>query len=307
MGTKKRIVNSIKQVLPSTGRTCWWMIKITVGVSFAMMLLKYFNILPWISDAIGPVFKYFGLPGSAALAYLSGYFVNNYSAIAVMSTLDLDWRATTIIATMLLCSHSMILETAVLAKTGASSVRMVVIRTFAALFLGWLLNLLLPGTGAAFADASRAECTEPFGTVFVQWLLPTLKLCVMMTLIIFSLNIVQKLLNEFGYMKIIAGALRPLMYAMGLPATTAFLWLVANIVGLSYGAAAMMDEIEGGNLSKRDVLLLDTHIAVNHSNLEDLSLMAAMGGVWWIMLLVRLLMAVTLVWEQRIEMALARK
>ena len=36
-----------------------------------MMLLKYLNILPWISDFIG-----------------------------------LDWRATTIIATMVLCSHN---------------------------------------------------------------------------------------------------------------------------------------------------------------------------------------------------------
>lgn len=307
MTTKERIKKAVVEVLPSTGRTCIWMLKITVAVSFAMMLLKYFNILPWISDAIGPVFKYFGLPGSAALAYLSGYFVNNYSAIAVISILDLDWRATTIIATMLLCSHSMILETAVLAKTGASPVRMVIVRTLSALFLGWLLNVLLPETGSAFASAATARCTESFQTMFIGWLIPTLKLCLLMTVIIYALNIFQKLLNEFGYMTVIARVFSPLMYAFGLPASTAFLWLVANIVGLGYGAAAMMGEIDGGNISHRDVLLLDTHISISHSNLEDLSLMAAIGGVWWIMLCIRLAMAVILVWEQRLEMAVLER
>ena len=74
--TKQRIVACVKEVLPSTTNTCIWIIKITVAVSFAMMLLKYFDILPWISNAVSPVFRIFGLPGSAALAYVSGYFVN---------------------------------------------------------------------------------------------------------------------------------------------------------------------------------------------------------------------------------------
>ena len=48
----QRIKKSVREVLPSSRRTCIWMIKITVIVSFAMMLLKYFNILPWISDLV---------------------------------------------------------------------------------------------------------------------------------------------------------------------------------------------------------------------------------------------------------------
>ena len=299
--TWQRIGKAVREVLPSSGKTCLWMIKITVIVSFAMMLLKYFDILPWISDAISPVFKFFGLPGATALAYPSGYFVNCYTAIAVISSLELDWRAITIIATMVLCSHSMILETAVLRKTGANVTRMVVIRTLSALFLGWLLNRILPAGEVITAEVATGGALGPFWPPFRDWLLSTLKLCVMMTAIIYALNILQRLLSEFGVMKVISTALTPLMYFFGLPAKTAFLWLVANIVGLSYGAAAMLDEIERGAISNRDVKLLDSHIAVSHSNLEDLSLMAALGGVWWIMLLIRMAMAFVLVWEQRLE------
>lgn len=300
----ERIVRSIKEIIPSSVKTCIWMGKITVIITFAMMLLKYFNILPVISDFISPVFKYFGLPGSAALAYISGYFVNNYSAIAVISTLDLDWRATTIIATMALCSHSMVLETAVQKKTGASAVRMVTVRTLTAIFLGLLLNLILPGQVAQIADAAAQKWTLPLGTTLWQWFLSTLKLLVMMTAIIFALNILQRLLTEFGIMDKIAKVFRPLMHVLGLPANTTFLWLVANIVGLGYGAAVMLDEIGRGTLSERDIKLLNTHISVNHSNVEDLSLMAALGGVWWVMLTVRLVAAIVLVWGQRLEMRL---
>ena len=89
--------------------------------------------------------------------------------------------------------------------------------------------------------------------------------------------------------------------ADGLPSNTVFLWIVANIIGLGYGAAAMLDELERGDVSRRDVLLLDTHICISHSNLEDLLLLTACGAVWWIMLLARWAMSIVLVWEQRLE------
>ena len=299
--TKQRIAACVREVLPSTTKTCIWIIKITVAVSFAMMLLKYFQILPWISDAVSPVFRIFGLPGSAALAYVSGYFVNVYSCIAVMTTLELDWRALTILCTMVMCSHSMVLETAVLRKTGASGIRMVIVRTLSAFLLGIVLNRILPGTPDLSAGAALAAERDPFLQALWAWLLSALKLVLMMVVIIYTLNILQRLLREFGAMEKIARLFRPLMGLFGLPSNTVFLWIVANIIGLGYGAAAMLDEMERGGISRRDVLLLDSHICVSHSNLEDLLLLTACGASWWIMLLIRWAMSIVLVWEQRLE------
>ena len=299
--TRQRIVRCVKEVLPSTTKTCIWIIKITVAVSFAMMLLKYFQILPWISAAVSPVFKIFGLPGAAALAFVSGYFVNVYSCIAVMTTLELDWRALTILCTMVMCSHSMVLETAVLKKTGANGVRMVIVRTLSAFILGILLNLILPGSSVQDVAAAEAGERLPFLTTLWEWFLSALKLVLMMVGIIYSLNILQRLLREFGVMEKIAKVFRPLMGVFGLPSNTVFLWIVANIIGLGYGAAAMLDELDRGDVSRRDVLLLDSHICISHSNLEDLLLLAACGAVWWILLLARWAMSIVLVWEQRLE------
>ncbi|MDD2594445.1 MAG: nucleoside recognition domain-containing protein [Bacteroidales bacterium] len=299
--TKQRIYKSVKEVLPNTTKTCIWILKITIGVSFAMMLLKYFNLLPYISDAVSPFFKYFGLPGDASLAYVSGYFVNVYSAIAVISTLDLDVRAITILSTMILCSHSMVLEIAVLKKTGSSGVRMVIIRTFAAFFLGFMLNLILPGSATVTTATESITATLSFWATLYQWFLSALKLCIQMVLIIYTLNIIQRLLSEFGVMDYLAKFLRPLMIIFGLPVKTAFLWIVANIIGLGYGAAAMLDEISRGKLEKKEVQLLNSHICISHSNLEDLLLLTSLGATWWIMLLSRWGMSIILVWELRLE------
>ena len=302
--TALRLKACVREVLPTTTKTCIWIIKITVGVSLAMMLLKYFGILPYISDFVSPVFKIFGLPGSTALAFVSGYCVNCYSAIAVMSTLDLDWRQLTILCTMIMAAHSMFLETPVLKKTGASAVRMVIVRTLSAFLLGAGLNLILPGTVNLTAQTVGTVEKLDFWHTLLEWFLSTLKLVVMMTCIIYSLNILQRILQEFGLMDKISKVFKPLMLVFGLPTGTVFLWLVANIIGLGYGAAAILDSLSRNSLTKREVQLLDSHICISHSNLEDLLLFTACGAVWWILLLARWVMAILLVWEQRLEFAL---
>jgi len=97
------------------------------------------------------------------------------------------------------------------------------------------------------------------------------------------------------------------MHVFGLRSRCAFLWLIANIVGLAYGAAAMMDEVRNGSLTIRDIRLTNTHIGIAHSNLEDLIIVSAVGAIWWILLLSRWIMAMLLVWGYRLEMSLQEK
>ncbi|MCF0177307.1 MAG: nucleoside recognition protein [Bacteroidales bacterium] len=305
--TITRIKTCISQVVPGTAKTCWWIVKLTVGVSAAMLLLKYFGILPIIAKAVNPIFSLFGLPGDTALAFVSGYFVNVYSALAVIGTLDLTTREITILGTMVLCAHSMILETAVLKKTGVSAARMVIIRTLGAILIGIALNWLLPADKSSLAAMAESFTEKDFIQLFLEWLKSTAKLVVMMTVIIFSLNILQKLLQEFGIMAYVSKFLRPVMHFFGLPEKCAFLWIVANIVGLGYGAAAMLDEISRGTISKKDIYLIDTHISVSHSNLEDLLLISAAGAIFWVALLIRWALSLLLVWEFKLENMLLKR
>lgn len=304
---QKRIVQSVKAVLPGALHTVWWLLKITIGVSFGVMLLNYIGVIPWLSLHLTPFFSLFGLPGEASLAYVSGYFVNCYSAIAVMTTLHLDVRTTTILAVMALCAHNMFTETAVQHKTGSSAIRMVLVRTLSSLFLGWVLNQILPGKG----DIQSAECvasqTLSFWITLKQWALSTVEVVVKIVVLVFSLTILQRLLAEFGIIRYIAKFLRPVMRFFGLPPKTAFLWIVANILGLAYGAAVMIDESKAGKISPKDIDLLNHHIGIAHSNMEDIILFASIGGMVPWMLGIRWLWAFVLVWERRLEYYLKNK
>lgn len=309
----ERFKRVVKQAAPRAFKTIWWIFRITAIVSFVMFLLKYTGILAWIAAAVSPVFHIFGLPGDASLAYVSGYFINVYSCIAVISTIDLTARQITILGTMTLAAHAMVAETAIQKKTGTPVVHMVIVRTIGSILLGLLMNLILPGRPVFDADTVNLSQVPLFNIqagfwpMFFEWLKGLAKLTVWMTLLIFILNIIQRAFYEYGIMDSISRLFSPLITLFGLPKETTFLWIVANVIGLLYGSAAIMDEMERGNISDCSILLLNTHIGISHSNLEDLMLFAAMGGLWYWMLLFRWALVTILVWSLRLYFRLTQK
>lgn len=255
---------------------------------------------------MGPFFKHFGLPGEASLAYLTGYFVNNYSAIAVIYTLDMDVRSTTILATMALCSHNMITETLVQHKTGSSFLRILILRTLSAFILGWVLNLIMPTSESAASLAALSPATEnpPFLYQLKDWAVEAVKLALTMTLLIFGLSLLQSFLVEYGLTQRIGKYMTPVLAFFGLPADTGFLWIVANTLGLAYGAAVMIEEGKSGRLSRKEIDLLNHHICISHSNLEDIFLYLSVGAMAGWMLFSRWALSLLLVWERRLEIKL---
>lgn len=296
----QRLLSCIKEARPSALKTIWWLTKIMILLSFAIMLLQYVGIIEWISYWLTPIFSHFGLPGEAALAYVSGYFVNCYSAIAVMTTLDLSTRAATILSVMVLCSHNMILETTVQHKTGSSVVKIVAIRTLSAFILGWVLNKIMPGSFETSALTNNVQEELTFLIMLKDWALRTMKNVALMAVIVYLLTVLQKILTEYGIIKYISRFLKPVMRFFGLSPQCAFLWLVSNTLGLAYGAGIMIEEAEKGETTKEENDLLNCHIGISHSNLEDLLLFTAAGGAYLWMLLSRWCMSLIWVWFFRV-------
>ena len=309
----ERFKKVVREAAPRALKTIWWIFKITAIVSFIMFLLKYTGILTWIAAAVSPVFHIFGLPGDASLAYVSGFFINVYSCIAVISTINLTVRQITILGTMTLAAHAMVAETAIQKKTGTPVVYTVFIRTLASISLGILMNLILPGRPVFDAETVNLSqvpllnIQDGFWPMFFIWLKGLARLTVWMTVLIFILNIIQRALYEYGIMTRISRLFSPLLSVFGLPKEATFLWIVANVIVLLYGSAAIMDEMERDKISQKSIMLLNTHIGISHSNLEDLMLFAAMGGLWYWMLLFRWAMVTLLVWSLRLYFRITSK
>ena len=290
----------MNEALPGALKTIWWVVRITAVVSVVIYILRLTGALPWLSRSLSPVMSFIGLPGEASLAYVSGYFVNVYSAIAACASLNLSARSITILAVLVLCSHNMIVETAVQKKTGSSVLRIVLVRTLSGLGLAFILNKILPFE----AQGSIGQVVQENLTLedsLLPWALSLLKLCLKIAVIILLLSILQKILDEFGIMKVLTSVVKWPMKLFGLSQKSSFLWIVANTLGLAYGAAVMFQEKESGHIGDRDIQLLNTHISISHSNIEDLILFASIGGIWWVILLSRWAASLFLVWAQRLE------
>ena len=69
-------------------------------VSFVVMLLTYFQVLPAVSAVVAPLFTRIGLPGDAALVFVTGIFTNIYTVIALLSNMDFTVREGILLAMM---------------------------------------------------------------------------------------------------------------------------------------------------------------------------------------------------------------
>lgn len=125
---RERLIRCVRTALPQGTKTAFWLLKLTIPVSFGVFLLDFFGILNVIADWVAPLFKLIGLSGQASVVLITSFFTNIYSVIAVMTTLGIGYREGTILAVMCLISHALIVETAIQKRTGSTPWRIVVIR-----------------------------------------------------------------------------------------------------------------------------------------------------------------------------------
>ncbi len=297
----QRLNRCIKTALPKGLKTAWWLIKITVPVSFGVMLLDYFGLLNLIAGYTSPVFNHLGLPGVSAVVFITSIFTNVYSVVAILAMLDLPVREGTILAAMCLVSHGFLIESAVMKRTGSSVVRMVILRLSGSFIVAWLLNLMMPGK-MAVETITIASTQVDFLTALLHWFTSITSTVIKILILVNLLLVFQQILEEFGMIGAINKPLSPLMKVFGLPGSTTLSWVVANLIGLAYGSAIMIDQSEKGKMSREDADLLNHHVAVSHSQLEDPLLFVTLGYTLHWLIWPRILVGMLAVWLRKGEL-----
>jgi len=298
-------------------RSARWLLSIIVPVSFAVFVLEQVGMLPAISQALSPAFDAVGLSGVGALAFVVGILSNLYSVVAIIGTAALPAGEVAVLAVMGLIAHSFPVELAILRRTGSSAVRMFALRLVAAVIAGRTVHLLLPATTpATAAGADAAQATEAieaagsaaaFGAALGEWALSTLQLALIVVAILVGLMTGVRLLREYGIIDLLAKWLSPLMRVLGLPRGTSFLWLVCNTLGLTYGSAVLLEEERTGRLDRADGDLLNHHVAISHSMLEDTLIFVAIGVPLLWVTIPRFVLAAAAVWLRRAELRVRRR
>ncbi|MDD2528703.1 MAG: nucleoside recognition protein [Lentimicrobiaceae bacterium] len=297
--TAERLKHSALTAYPKGLKTAWWLIKITVPVSFGVMLLQYFGLLDLIAGYTAPFFQLLGLPGVAAIVFITSIFTNIYSVVAILAMLQLPMREGIILACMCLISHGFIIETAVLKKTGSSVTKMLLLRLTASFMVAFLLNQIMPGnsaTGQAVYEIETLKFTDAFANWFFSIGQTVIKILILVNVLLFF----QQVMEEFNWIRLIEKPMKPALRLMGLPPSATLSWLVANLIGLAYGSAIMIDQRDKGRLTVGEADLLNHHVAISHSQLEDPLLFLTLGFTLHWLMWPRFLMAVAAVWIRRL-------
>ena len=123
-------------------KTSLSLLKVIVPVFAIVKVLEYTPVIKWISLAGDPLMGFVGLPGEAALAVVTGMLFNSYAALGIIIALGLSAWQITILAVMLSCCHELVLESAVVKKTGISAWPILSIRLVTAFAAGALMKLV---------------------------------------------------------------------------------------------------------------------------------------------------------------------
>lgn len=289
-------------------RTGFWMTKMMLPITFGVAILKWLGVIALLTELLAPIFKYIGLTGEGVLVFITASLTNLYSAIALIATLDIDFRTATILATMGLICHNLIVETVIQRKAGANGFYIIFLRITGAIIAALAMNFLLPAdyTGRLIIEQQQAPTME-LSSILTEWAMSMLRLLPIMFVLIILLNTLQQILREYSLIDYLTIPVKPVMKFFGLSTNCSFLWIVMNSLGLAYGGAILIAEYESGEISPRDAQLLNSHVALSHSLLEDTLLFAAIGiGALWLFV-PRLILSFIAVWCERLYFRLKLK
>ena len=135
------LTSSIKNGLINGLKTCWFLIKIIIPVYLFITILKNTPAMDWLTTACAPLMGLFHMPGEAAVPLITGFILDEYGLIAAIKAVDLTGFSVVILAVMVLISHSLFVEAAIVKKMSLSATFFTLYRLSASLIMGFALSI----------------------------------------------------------------------------------------------------------------------------------------------------------------------
>ena len=113
-----------------------------------------------------------------------------------------------------------------------------------------------------------------------------------MAIIIIPMMLCLEIAKDLKILDRVAQWMAPVMRIFRLPKEGAFPLLIGLTFGLAYGAGVIIESVKNGELSWRDLFLINIFLVLCHSVVEDTLLFIAVGADGFIILVTRLILAV---------------
>ncbi|MDD2464869.1 MAG: nucleoside recognition protein [Desulfobulbus sp.] len=242
-------------------------------------ILLYFDLLKYLGFLFAPFTSLLDLPPEAAVSLAGGVFINIYAAIAFAAPLGLSPYQWTILAVFLGICHSMLVESAIMAKLGISSLYSVLLRGIGACLIV-IPVLFMPASWFTTTTLHHAM-SIPHSTRFSEMLLHSLgKALVLSVEIIGLISLIIVAMDLLKSTRFLQAHLAKV--------NTSFSIIAGQLLGITYGAGILLREANRGSLTRENILYIGTFLMICHSIIEDVFLFVLFGANYWVVIGVRL-------------------
>jgi hypothetical protein len=277
-----KLLEAAKKALREALDVSFILFRVMVPVIIVVKVLQEAGAIGVLASILSPVMRVVGLPGEMGLVWATALVTNLYGGVAVFLSLAPETPLTvaqvTVLASMMLVAHAMLIELRVAQKAGVRMRFLGSARLVSAFLLGLLLHLVYSATGTLQGPSRLFWKPTPPGGSLQSWALGQLRNLVMIFVIVLVLVILMKVLRRLGVTRLLNRALRPVLTSMGIGESAATITLVGMLLGLSYGGGLIIKEARSGRLSSRDVFFSVSLMALAHAVIEDTLLMSSLGA-----------------------------
>lgn len=280
--------------------TFWEIAHIMVPIMILIRLADTYGIIEWISPVLRPIMALLNLPPEAAIICLSSILTGLYGAIATLPVLighDLTAAQLTSICVIMLITHAIPVEQAIVRRAGGSFWGTTFLRLFAACLAAILIDAVSQVTGFLsqpqsldnFSQFARADAGH------WEWAVSSLKGMAILFAILTGLLIMMDVFNRFGVTVVINRLFAPIMRLSGLDQSVASITTAGILLGLAYGGGLIIAQGNDPAISREAKYYALCWLSLCHGLIEDTALMVAIGGDFWVMFAGRIVLTLILV------------
>lgn len=256
--------------------------KIMIPVSIVVKILQETGMINHIGDAMAPLMGWMGLPGEMGLVWASAMLGNIYAGLiayfAIAPTMTV--AQITALSTVILIAHALPIELGVTRKAGGKVYALFLVRFLFGLLAGVLMyHLYRMGGWLEYPPENVTQIVmQDKDQSWGGWLIGELRNYLLIFIIIVLLIILLDLLKRSGLIRYINKFFSPILKWLGISQELIPVTVLGMTMGLAYGGALIINEVEQSQLNKRDLFNALLLMSLCHSLIEDSLLMISIGA-----------------------------
>lgn len=309
-------------VLLKTKNTSLDLFKIMVPIVLAIKILQEINLLEYIVHPFNYIMQLVGLPEIYSLVWLGAIFNTCYMAMTLVAVFFQEYPLTveqiTVLGFMVLVSHSLFIEGAIVHKFKVNGFFNTFLRVITSLVFGYLIHITAQHFGLMQERATSPFYTETvfYSKTFLElyktgmlhsefniwfdniliWLYSQGKTLCLIVFVIFTIFLVIELLKRFNIVSKIDALFKPFFSIMRISKSNYTVTSICYLIGLSYGYGLLKEERDKSPYFKKDQPFKSlSFLAIAHAIIEDGIIFILLGANGWIVILGRSLVGVLVV------------